>query len=240
MKRIYIPSSSPLDWKPLLSQPERHWKAGFSAMTLARSWEAAGDDLPGEIATIVHATPHPVFAEARLLVAIPDYCVPLSSVTRATQTDLFALVRGRGGLGVLAVEGKVDEEPGPTVRGKRQDGAGDRVADLHDLLGLSAGDIAGLRHQLVYRAAAAVLLANEFCATAAAMIVHSFSPTSVGYSDFEVLVRAMGGQPSQQGLVNVGERSGVALHLGWVPGEQRFREPMERAALTSELTTNRL
>ncbi len=231
MKRIYVPSSSPLDWKPLLSQPERQWKAGFSAMTLARCWEAAAEDLPGEIARIVHETPHPVFAEARLLLAVPEYCVPLPGGSRATQTDLFALVRGRGGLGVLAVEGKVDEELGPTVQGKQSEGAAERLTYLHDLLGLTLGDTATLRYQLVHRTAAAVLLAQEFSASAAAMIVHSFSPTKMWLSDFEAFALAMGGRAQEQGLINVGERDGIALHLGWVQGDQRFRGPMEQTAV---------
>lgn len=231
MKRIYIPSSTPLDWKPLLSQPERHWKAGFSAMALARSWEAAGDDFPSEIATVLHTTLNPVFADARLLIAIPEYCVPLSGGSRATQTDLFALVRGRGGLGVLAIEGKVDEELGPTVSGKEREGAAERLAYLHDLLELTSGETADLRYQLVHRTAAAVLLAREFCASAAAMIVHSFSPTKMWYSDFAGFVLAMGGKPQHKGLISVGKRSGIALHLGWVSGDQRFRGPLEQAVV---------
>ena len=231
MKRIYVPSLSPLNWKPLLSQPDLHWKAGFSAMTLARSWQAAPEDMPEEIAQILHDTPHPVFADAKLLLAIPEYCVDLPGGTRATQTDLFALVRGKGGLGVLAVEGKVDEELGPTVQTRRKDGAAERLTYLHELLRLSEGQSANLRYQLVHRTAAAVLLAQEFGCSATAMIVHSFSPTKMWYPDFVAFAVALGGRPQEQGLINVGERGGIALHLGWVQGDQQFRGPMVHLAV---------
>jgi hypothetical protein len=200
-------------------------------MALARCWEAAGEDLPEEIATIIHDTPHPVFAESRLLLAIPEYCVPLPGGSRATQTDLFALIGGRGGLGVLAVEGKVDEEFGPTVESKQREGAAERLKYLHNLLGLSLEETAALRYQLVHRAAAAVLLAREFSASAAAMIVHSFSATKTWYGDFEAFVLAMSGRIQEQGLISVGERGGIALHLGWAQGDQRFRGPMDQAAV---------
>ena len=227
MKRIYVPSSSPADWQPLLSRPEPHWKAGFSAMSLARCWEAAGDDLPAEIAELVHSTHNPVFSDARLLLAIPEYCVPLPGGSTATQTDVFALVRGKGGLGVLAVEGKVDEELGSTVETRRLKGASDRLAYLHELLGLSESSTSALRYQLLHRTAAAVLLAQEFAANTAAMIVHSFSPTRMWHSDFEAFAHAMGGVIQERGLINAGERGGIQLYLGWAQGEQRFRGPLE-------------
>ncbi|MGH9861731.1 MAG: DUF6946 family protein [Candidatus Acidiferrales bacterium] len=221
-----MPSLSPLSWKPLLSQPERHWRAGYSAMTLAQCWESAADGLPPEVAALLQTARDPVFADSRLLLAIPEYCVPLPGGSRATQTDLFALVRGGGGLGVLAIEGKVDEELGPTVAAKELEGAGDRLDYLHELLELQRSDTRSLRYQLLHRTAAALLLAREFAAGAAAMIVHSFSPTRMWYKDFEAFVAALGEHPDPQRLIGVGPRGGTPLFLGWVAGEQRFREPL--------------
>jgi hypothetical protein len=200
-------------------------------MSLARCWEAAGDDLPAEIAELIHATPNPVFSDARLLLAIPEYCVPLPGGNTATQTDVFALVRGGGGLGVLAIEGKVDEELGITIEARRLKGAADRLTYLHKLLGLPESATSALRYQLLHRTAAAVLLAEEFVANAAAMIVHSFSPTRMWHSDFESFASAMGGVVQESGLISAGERGGVQLYLGWAQGEQRFRGPLEPVAV---------
>jgi hypothetical protein len=40
-QRILLFTSRPEDWQPLLAQPERQWRCGYSARTLAHSWEAA-------------------------------------------------------------------------------------------------------------------------------------------------------------------------------------------------------
>jgi hypothetical protein len=231
MKRIYVPSASPLAWKALLAQPELHWKAGYSAMTLARCWEEAAERLPREIQRLLDSDPPGPLSGARLLLAFPEYCVPLPGGSTATQTDVFAIVRGAQGLGVLAVEGKVDEEFGPTVESKAKAGAADRLKYLHELLSLAPTATSQLRYQLVHRTAAAILLAQEFGATAAAMIVHSFSPSGMWYSDFEAFVRAFGADPAKERLIPVGERAGIALFLGWATGDERFRSGLEQAAV---------
>jgi hypothetical protein len=41
MKRILIPTDSFEDWRGFLARPDLHWKVGYSAMTVARAWEAA-------------------------------------------------------------------------------------------------------------------------------------------------------------------------------------------------------
>jgi hypothetical protein len=40
-ERVLLFTSRPEDWMSLLTQA-KHWKRGFSARTLAHSWEAAG------------------------------------------------------------------------------------------------------------------------------------------------------------------------------------------------------
>ena len=71
MKRIYVPTTGPLSWRPLLAQPDRQWKAGFSAMSVAQSWEAAAGKLPTEIGGLLERSPGPVFDGLELLIAIP-------------------------------------------------------------------------------------------------------------------------------------------------------------------------
>lgn len=42
MKRIYTPTRGVEDWQRLLAEPEEQWKTGFSARSIAYSWEETG------------------------------------------------------------------------------------------------------------------------------------------------------------------------------------------------------
>jgi len=89
-------------------------------------------------------------------------------------------MRGPAGLVALAIEGKVDEPFGPTMGERRTDpsrGVAERIEWLVGRLG--AGSVPdGIRYQLLHRTASALLIAQQFDAAAAVMLVHSFSPTS--------------------------------------------------------------
>ena len=138
-KRIFIPTQSYQDWKRLLAQPDLHWKAGYSAMTLARSWEAA-QGFPPEVAAALATTADPVLQDLSMLIAIPEYQVALPGGERASQTDLLVLARGNEGLVAIAVEGKVDETFGPTLQQKRAEdskGVNTRLQFLTEKLGLT-------------------------------------------------------------------------------------------------------
>ena len=41
MEKFFIPAKSPIDWKQLLAEPEKHWKTGYSAKALAYCWQEA-------------------------------------------------------------------------------------------------------------------------------------------------------------------------------------------------------
>ncbi len=229
MSKIFVPSEAASSWQRLLAQPKRHWKPSFSAMTLAQCWESAGGLLPPEIRNLLITAQHPALIAPELLLAIPEYPVRLPGGERATQTDVFAVVRGRGGLAACAVEGKVDEDFGPTVQAKRREGAAERLAYLHELLQISPDVSAHLRYQLFHRSAAAILLAQQFFAPAALLLVHSFSPAHRRYSDFEAFGRALGVATERGSLAHVGERGGVQLFIGWAVGDQRFRADLSNA-----------
>lgn len=231
MNKIFIPSRSAADWKSLLAQPDRHWKPGFSAMSLAQCWEDAGGALPSEVSALLATGRHPALEEPELLLAIPEYPVDLPGGERPTQTDVFALVRGRVGLAALAVEGKVNEEFGPTVEAKQREGAAHRLAYLHDLLRILPSCSARLRYQLLHRTAAAILLARRFFAPVAVLVVHSSSADHRWYSDFEAFAAALGVQTTRGSLAAVGVRGEVQLFIGWASGQQRFREDLSQAAV---------
>lgn len=223
MKRIFVPTSGPADWKPLLSQPDRHWKAGYSAMSVARSWEAGTGNFPPEVELLLLSGPPEVFAGTRLLLALPEFTVPLPGGERATQTDVFALARSTAGVLAVAVEGKVDEPFGPTVAEKRLTGAEERLKYLHTLLELNPESSGALRYQLFHRTAAALILARDFAAAAAVMVVHSFSPEHRWFDDFEQFCDAFGAKPTRGQLLGVGKRDGIPLFIGWATGGQQFR-----------------
>ena len=105
-----MPSRGPDDWKQFLARPELHWSKGYSARTLAYSWEAA-DAAPFEVAELMHQA----YGPGELLLAVPEHKTALPGGDRKSQSDVFALVRHDAGLAAYTIEGKVDEPFGPTV-----------------------------------------------------------------------------------------------------------------------------
>lgn len=224
--RIFVPTTSVEDWKRLLAKPDLHWKVGYSAMTLARAWESAPPNrLPPEVDALLETSGREGWDALRLLAAIPEYQVPLPGGERPSQTDLLALTRSPDGLVVIAVEGKVDESLGPTVGEKRAEksaGVHERLRYLLDTLELdSCTD--EVRYQLLHRTVSALLIARDFAAESAVMLVHSFSLTGKWFDDFAVFGSLCGQQVERSRLAFLGERSGIRLYVGWCTGDQRFR-----------------
>ena len=104
MGRILIPSNGADDWRQFLAKPDLHWAAGYSARTLAHSWEAA-QGIPPEVGALMVKA----FGLADLLFAVPEHKTALPGGTRESQSDVFALVRHAAGLATYTIEGKVDE-----------------------------------------------------------------------------------------------------------------------------------
>jgi hypothetical protein len=226
MKRIFVPTTSFEDWRRLLARPDRHWKEGFSAMALARAWEAA-DGLPPEVTRALNNAGRPSLKDLRPLLVVPEYQVPLPGGERPSQMDVFLLGRGKAGLVAVAVEGKVDETFGPTVgerRAEASEGSTERLSYLLACLGLNNVPDS-VRYQLLHRAASAVLVAEEYFAGHALMLIHSFSPTNMWFSDFAAFVALFGQRAEIGRVIPVGHCRGRELLLGWCEGDQRFRLP---------------
>ena len=226
MTPILVPTTSAEDWKSLLAKPDLHWKLGYSAMTLARAWEASRTrGFPPEVDAMLRTSGRLDWNAVRLLLAIPEYQVPLPGGERPSQTDLMVLARGAGGLVAIAVEGKVDESLGPTVgekRAERSAGVDKRLRYLQDTLELlSFPD--ETRYQLLHRTVSALVVAHDFAAESAVMLVHSFSPTGKWFEDFSAFVKLFGQEAEVGRLVSVGKRGGVPLYVGWCVGDQQFR-----------------
>lgn len=222
MNTIYLPASSPSKWAQFLADPAKQWRTGYSARTLAYSWQEA-DGFPAEVREAIAASPP--FADIEMLLGIPEHQVPLPGGSRPSQNDLWVLARAGADLVSIAVEGKVAEPFGPTVdewmvegsKGKTK-----RLSFLCELLGLTQPLPGSVRYQLLHRTASAILEAKRFGAPHAIMLVHSFSQTHEWFGDYAAFARHLGVEVEINRLVTIGERGGVELHLCWVCGDDAF------------------
>lgn len=225
MKRLYVPTISAGDWRRLLAKPDLHWKAGKSAMSLATCWEAAHPDFPPEVRHVLEAAGDPLLANLRILAAIPEYQVDLPGGNTASQTDLLVVARNERGLVVVAVEGKVDEDFGPTLGSKRKEpspGQTLRLEFLHKTLGLTDPVPDSLRYQLLHRSASAILVAHEFHAGAAVMLVHSFSAAAKHFDDFSAFAALVASPVEHNSLVQARSASQPRFFIGWCTGDPSF------------------
>ena len=46
MNKNYLPTVGRQDWQKLLADPEKQWRTGYSARTIAYAWEAAKGHFP--------------------------------------------------------------------------------------------------------------------------------------------------------------------------------------------------
>ena len=219
MSKIYIPTSNAEQWAQFLAEPVKHWRQGYSARTLAYSWQEAAD-FPLEVGKVLS----PAFPGIELLLALPEHQVPLPGGLRPSQNDIWVLARAQGDLISIAVEGKVSEPFGPTVQEWQavpSNGKKERLSYILKLMGLqSVPDKA--RYQLLHRTASAIIEAQRFNAAHAVMLVHSFSQTSEWFQDYSAFAALMGGSASENSMVSLGSRSGVSLHLAWVRGNASY------------------
>ena len=194
--RIYVPAIDPGDWRELLAKPDLHWKKGRSAMETACRWQAEPSAFPPEIARVLSTlAPHPL-ANARLLVALPEYRVSIAGEGFDSQADVLALADAGSGLAVIAVEGKVDEPFDKPIAqwliGKNPANKKQRLAGLCTVLGLNPADAGELHYQLLHRTAGAVVEARRYHAPYAAMVIHSFSPAHARHADYKLFAEALG------------------------------------------------
>jgi hypothetical protein len=228
MSHIYLPSIGSHDWQWLLASPGTHWKHGASARALADAWEHA-DGWPANVAAALASDRD--LAELDLLLALPEHEVPLPGGSRASQTDLLVLARrSAGALVVIAVEGKAEEPFGDhTVaewRAADSPGRVKRLAYLLDVLALADDEpLAGIRYQLLHRAASAVIEARRFGAAHAAMLVHSFSTGDAWFEDFAAFAALYGATAGKGSALPVRSFADVTLHLGWASDTARPLDP---------------
>lgn len=230
--RIYIPTGEPEDWKKFLAKPS-HWKTGYSAKALAYCWEEA-DGFPQSVRAAFQASGLEVVEDLELLLAIPEYTVPIPPGKPYPQNDVFVLARAKTGLVAVMVEGKKSEPFDDPVQiwymknssgGKPSKGKQTRLKFLCDTLGLRVQDVldANVRYQLLHRTASAVIAARDFHAKYALMLVHSFSQSLESFDDYVWFGQLLANRELRHNVVEeIGQRSGMTLYLAWVTGEAQY------------------
>lgn len=218
MSRVYVPSSGPEDWQALLADPGKQWRAGCSAYELAHCWEGAGGWPPAVLALFADSGV-PALQNMQLLAAFPEYRVALPGRGRASQNDLFVLARGSDGcLAAITVEGKVGETFGPTLAAWRPEATPDRskrLREMQALLGLE-GIPRHIRYQLLHRTASAVMAAQQFAATSAIMLVHSFSKDRAWFEDYGAFLGLFGVNAAHNHLHLLRQLPELTLYAAWV------------------------
>ena len=217
---ILVAAKSTEDWRKLLQDPQKQWRQGYSAKSLADSWQDAGG-FPSAVQRMFRSATVQGINDAVMLLGIPEHTTGLPGGGFPSYTDLFVLAKCSDGLITMAVEGKVSEPFGEIVDKwlHRDEHDGNRRVRLEGLCGileLEVDDVLGLRYQLLHRTAAALIEAERFSASTAVMLVHSFSPEREWFDDYAAFGKAMGVSIEPGQLVDVGMRSGRRLLLGWL------------------------
>jgi len=193
-------------------------------MTAAAAWEASSDSLPTEIKALLESSNDEALIGQRLLIATPEWQVPLEGGETASNTDVLAICRNDEGLCIIAVEAKVLEDFGPLLREKRTNASSGQIARLnylHTLLQVSHFDDA-IRYQLLHRTASALLTAREFHARSAVMLVHAFGSKPNLRADFEAFSAALGGLEMAPLIYKIPSFDSPRLFLAWCDGDNQF------------------
>ena len=225
MNKIFITTNRPEDWKSLLAEPEKHWKTGYSAKALAYSWQEA-NDFPESVKKVFKKSGIALFKNVELLLAFPEYQVPLPGGSPPSQNDIFVLAKSNDQLISITVEGKVSEPFGDNIAEWRKDsseGKHERLKFLLKELELEDNEeINAIRYQLLHRTASALIEAEKFGAPNALMLVHSFSQSNEWFSDYSQLLALFDLDAQTDSLAFAGNISATDLYFGWVRGDKKY------------------
>lgn len=219
MNRLFVPANGISDWRSRLADPEKHWKREASAFETAISWENAhrtARGIPREVTDVLDQAPE--LRDAILLAAFPEHKVSLPGGTRASQTDVWTLLKAKSGLISMAVEGKADESFGDTIdvwQKDQSDGKKDRLKFLCDLLQPAEEFSGSTRYQLLHRTASAILEARRFGAAHAVMMAQVFRPTCDSFMDYQQFGSCFGVSLSMNTLTRIADHTNPTLYLGW-------------------------
>ena len=89
MAKIYIPSTGVDQWQRLLADPEKHWRKGYSARTLAYCWEEEANDFPSSVRAVLDNSGIESLQNLELLLAVPEHQVQLRGGARPSQNGVW-------------------------------------------------------------------------------------------------------------------------------------------------------
>lgn len=222
MNNILIPASNPEDWKKFLADPEKHWKKGHSARTLAYCWHAA-NSIPAEVLSVLKQSPE--LSRIEPLFIIPEHKVSLPGGAAASQNDIWILGKTDTHLVSITVEGKVSEPFGPTVEEwfkAPSPGKEKRLKFLCEELELSYPIPNKIRYQLLHRTVSAILEAKRFQTDRAGMIVHSFSPSNEWFEDYQTFIDLFKLNAGINELTLITLPNGIVLYFAWIHGDEKY------------------
>jgi len=224
VSRILPFTSGVDDWRVLLANPAKHWQRGFSARTLAHCWESS-EEMPPEIVRLFAQSSDTLVANLQPIFAIPEFKVALPGGKTDSQNDIFVLARSMAGPVCIMVEGKVKESFGPMLKDWQENasmGKKKRLQFLLDSLGLDSLPTDEVRYQLFHRAVSAILMAQQFRAVAAVLLIHSFSQEFACWPDYKKFVSLFGVEAVVGSLQRLSSSSSMPLFGAWVVGNPMF------------------
>ena len=223
IRRLHVPLLKPEDIIPHLAKQELHWRAGYSAQELAIAWSSPGNDFPPAVRRVLQTSPE--YCRAEFIDGFFEREVDLGSPGRNSQTDLMVIVGLGDTLGVIAVEGKVEESFAELVSDWNTTASKQRRLDgLCSTLGLDVANVGNIRYQLLHRTASAVYEAKRYRSHHALMLVHSFSDSHRWFEDFAAFSSEMGLPIANPGACTASKQcEGVNLCLAWVADTPRVR-----------------
>lgn len=222
MTKILVPATSPEDWKQFLADPEKQWKSGYSARSLAHCWHEA-DGMPPEVISILGQLPS--LKNLKTIFAIPEHKVALPGGAAASQNDVWVLAESKEGLVSIAVEGKVSESFDKTVGEwfkHETPGKEKRLRFLCNQLGLDYPPPLEVRYQLLHRTVSAILEAKRFRTYEAVMVVHTFSRTNEWLEDYQYFLSLFGLEAGVDQAVTTEIADGIHLSFAWVHGSEKY------------------
>jgi hypothetical protein len=126
------------------------------------------------------------------------------------------------------IEGKVSEPFDKLIKDwNNSDGKLCRFEFLADKLEINNNilDSNDLRYQLFHRTVSSILIAEQFIAKKAIMIVHSFSQSNEWFNDYLEFVKLL--NPNINPKVDEINKcktlsSGIDLYIGWIKGDVKY------------------
>ena len=221
---IFIPANKPQDWRLLLAE-RKHWRRGYSARALAYCWQEA-EGFPESVRNVFINSGIDLFQNIELLLAFPEWKVPLPGGSRPSQNDIFILARGNSQLISITVEGKVSEPFDKTIaewKLESSEGKKTRLKFLCDRLQLDKEKVDHIRYQLLHRTVSAIIEAERFNAQNALMMVHSFSQSDEWFEDYSQFLALFGlSGIIPDSLAFAKDIDGIDLYFCWIRGDKKY------------------